>query len=214
MNTHLKRYAVSLFALLAIVLMHTDVNAASVQLRGGMLHLTSGNNDSSSTAGADVFFYEGQRVELFAGVEQSSLKNASTSDSGNNNGTDMKYSLDITAIDFGLRWKPAMSSRWRPYLALGGIAGKADYKIDSNQKNMVLLTSSGGNTNFIEPRAGLGMDVGLGEQWSLGIEVNWTRAVPAFNAAIADYSTGQIQDVKVNDKGDMIGIVLGLRYAF
>lgn len=214
MALYIKRYAILLLTVMALGLMAMPAKAASVLVRGGIEHITNSDENNSSIVGADVFFYEGRRVELFVGLEQNDFKNAISPISQNQTPDDVKFSLGITALDFGLRWKPAMSSRWRPYLSLGGIAGKADYKIDSNQTNKVLLSTGSGSTTFVEPRAGIGMDIGLGERWSIGVEANVTGAIPSFNAVFADYYTGQIQDVKVNDKGNMFSLLLGLRYSF
>ena len=219
MNTRSIRSIVFFFAVLALALVVPEARAASVQVRAGAGGLTGKNSQSGNfqREGVDVFIYEGRRVELFVGAELTSTKNASTG-TDNNNGpssTPINYSLDMTTATFGLRFKPAVSGRWRPYLALGVVAGKADYKADvSGQANILLLSTANGSTNFISPRVGLGMDVGLGEQWSIGIEATFTKSSPTFNVVVADFNTGQIEDRELNKSADMLGATLGLRYAF
>lgn len=218
MNTHSKRCAVSLFAVLALTLMYAEANAASVQVRAGVGGLGGPNQKGDfQQEGVDMFIYEGRRVELFVGVEMTSTKDAATGGyTGNGtNSAKLNYKLDITAATFGVRFKPALSGRWRPYLDLGGIAGKADYKTDiTAQSNEILLSTGSGSTNFVSARIGLGMDVGLGEQWSIGVAVTYTQSAPAFNVVVADLNTGRIEDRKLNENADMVGASLGLRYAF
>lgn len=218
MTDNVKRFTISLSAIIVLVLLSVEANAFSSQIRGG-----GGDADfkqgkgSYSMIGADIFFFEGKNLELFIGGE--SLQSTATNVKGKDgfSGGIYNYNSDLsfkyTGVTYGLRLKPAMSGRWRPYLALGGIGGTADYEI-TNIRNAVLLSKSKDSGNFAGGRVGLGMDIGVSRRVSLGIEANYTQTSAAFKAVVASAATGEVKEIKLIDGVSTVGLSLGLRYAF
>lgn len=114
--------------------------------------------------GLDIYFYEGRNLDLFVGAEYTSgLQHGEFSVSF----VPSKTSIGITAATFGIHLKPATTSRFKPYLSLGGVGGKVDYEVAAGSAD-TLFSRSTDSTNFMTYRGGLGMDIGLGKRSSLG----------------------------------------------
>lgn len=196
-------------------------NAFSIQVRGGAGEFsTGGEGGKYSQAGADIFVYEGRNLELFLGAESLQGTSPNVVDRGlfiygGTTGTmsNAACSFKYTAVTYGLRLKPAMSGRWKPYLALGGIGGTADYEV-TDVRNFVLLSKSKDSANFVGGRVGLGMDIGISRRASLGIEANATGTTAAFKAVVASSASGEVKEIKLTEGVNMFGVALGLRYAF
>ncbi len=195
----------------------TEAGAFSLQLRSGGGRVTAVDIEDGQlfySLGLDMFIYEGKYLDFFVGGEYSGLKPESSISLPSWSGSFYtEYSIGTTAAAFGIRLKPAMKGQWKPYLSLGGIGGRVKYSIKSLDY-VELLSKSEDSTTFIAYRGGIGTDIGLGERFSLGIEINYTGGVPAFKAIIGDRYTGEVNEIILNENSKMIGLNLGLRYYF
>lgn len=214
----IKSGMVCLLSVAVLGLLPIEANAFSLQVRGGggVLSLDREEGDGQgeySQVGADIFFYEGRNLELFLGAEN--LQGTSTDAEGEFSGGasyNADYSFKYTAVTYGLRLKPALSGRWKPYLALGGVGGTADFEV-TGIRNAVLLSKSKDSATFGAGRVGLGMDVGLSTRFSLGMEANATGTWASFKAVVASPATGEVKETRI-DGVSTIGFSIGLRYAF
>ncbi len=205
--------------LVTLGLLPTMAEAFSLQLRGGVGEVGGRKTGSYIQGGVDTFIYEGRLLDLFVGAEYADFNAYERLQRIEISETfveyNFKYSWRIMDIPFGLHLKLPTKGRWKPYLALGGIAGSVYYyKVETNFENVELLSTSEDSRIFLALRVGGGIDIGLGTRFSLGIELNDTIGVPSFNAIVSDLNTGEVTGVIVNDGAHMIVFNLGLRYFF
>ena len=219
MTVSFKQYAIFLSVFLTLFLMNPDAYALNIEVRAGAgdLGVPLGELLKASAEGSyqkveiDGLVSPWRRLDLFAGVEYINGDNLEQLSADH---APVNYSLDAFGLAFGFRFKPFISERWQVYLALGGLAGKADYKADFDRPDLVALDGDRGSESFIVPRLGIGAVVGLNKRFGVGIEGAFTQSIPSFNFRVLNNSTGQVEVRKVNDGAQMFGITLGLRYSF
>ena len=213
--------------LLLFVLLSAKAEAASLEVRAG-----GGDIETMSTARYNAFvqgsyrradglllFNAGERADLFIGAEydrsHEALQHFNRDPSYTNtekNYQYVPYSLQIRAASLGIRIKTVMAKNWYFYLAPGLIAGRAAYRADLTAQPLVLLTSNEGVTRYVGGRLGFGAVFDVSERLALGIEASFTQTSPAFTIWVRDTTTGQVESRKINDKSDMLGIMIGLHY--
>lgn len=196
-----------------IGLLPIKASAFGIQVHGGGIGVSATDTEGGGGLqyGLDMFIYEGRNLDLFLGAESSNFSERTFEKYSPYN---VYYSFKTTAIAYGLRLKMATVGRWKPYLSLGGISGKADYEVTHVDNAVLLLSKSKDSTSFGAAKAGIGMDVGISERLSLGVEANYTYGLPVFKAVVGNQSTGSVEEIKLNRDAQMAGISLGLRYAF
>lgn len=212
----MKKYIIFALAIVVMGLLPMQADAFSIQVRGGgggWPDEQSYNSYAQESVGVDIFLYEGRNLELFFGGEHLEAITI-VSDFFNSGESPADLSLKQTAVTYGMHLKPAMSGRWRPYLMLGGVSGRADFEIKNIDNNEIsILSKTKDSTTFTAGRGGIGVDIGISQRLSLGMEANATYGVPYFKAVIGSLAYGLIEE---DDLGSdwYIGLNLGLRYAF
>ncbi len=213
--------------LLLFVLFSAKAEATSLEMRAG-----GGDIETMSTSRYNAFvqgsykradglllFNAGERADLFIGAEYDRSHEALQHFNRDPLHTNperyyqyVPYSLQIRAASLGIRIKAAMAENWYFYVAPGLIAGRAAYRADLTAQPLVLLTSNEGVSRFIGGRLGVGAVVDLSEQIAIGIEATFTQSSPAFTIWVKDTTTNQVESRRINNKADMIGLMIGLHY--
>lgn len=210
-----KRYIICLLAFVWIWLLPREIMAFTLEPRIGFgilnpIDATTASGGDIIQTGLDIYFYEGRNLDLFVGAEYTSgLQHGQSSISF----VPSQTSIGITAATFGIHIKPATTSRFKPYLSLGGIGGKVDYEVTAGVVD-TLLSSSTDSTNFMTYRGGIGIDIGLGKRFSLGLEGGYTGPFPVFKAVIANQSTGEVKEIRLFEGNSQSVFSLGIRYSF
>lgn len=211
-----------LFPLLLVLLSMAQpsvVHAFTAQVRGGVEMM---NDEGGGAAGIDFFLYEGRQMDAFIGLayfslhgEQPVVLNCATQICGNFN---LGYDVSTSDLDFGIRFRPFVTSgRWKPYILLGGVGGRISYSLPDTQglvSLIKLLTKPEDSALYMTYRAGAGMDIGVSERFSMGIEGTYTGPRPKFSAVVADLASGTITDITVNEDSTSAGVHLLIRYTF
>jgi hypothetical protein len=165
---------------------------------------------SYGKGGVDFVFSPWTRADIVVGAEY-----AEASPYGDHRPVD--YSYDIASALLGVRYKLITRERGgHIYAALVGLAGKAYYKANfSNRPNLAPVDSNRGSASFIRPRLAVGWIISITKRLSLVVEASLTGALPSSEIAAVDKTTGQIENIPLNNGGaDMGGMTYGLRYAF
>jgi len=186
-----------------------EASAVSVDVYGGV------GSQIHAIAGLEILFYEGKNADLFIGAEETNMASTQSGLQLGSQWFDVDYAVKIKEATFGFRWKIRTSSRWTPYVSLGGVAGNADYSINQLTKaNLTILSPLTGTSSFVGARAGVGTDIAFGDQFSVGIEISGTQGPPAYNIVVKDSSSGRIMDVALTEHQTMLVSTIRLRYTF
>lgn len=216
MKRSLKRHIFFLLAFIWLWLLPARTMAFTLEPRVGFGQVIATNIETGGDViqtGLDIYFYEGRNLDLFVGAEHTSTINLDTK--FRISGESFGSSVEITAATFGIHIKPATSSRFKPYLSLGGIGGKVDYEAKGGGGSSIsMLSQSTDSTNFMTYRAGLGMDIGLGKRFGLGLEASYTGPFPVFKAVIANQATGEVKEIRLWEDNSQLVFSLGLLYSF
>jgi hypothetical protein len=219
-----KSYAVFGLVFLTLFFLHADARAVSVEVRAGggetnplsEIATDIGDSASAGIVAADIVFSAWDKADLFVGAEYAKAGRREHS-SMSSDVIPVVFSWDYTAMSFGIRLKTIMRDRWYSYIALGGLAGKVNYKADfSSGYNIVSPMSDRGSSYFAAPRVGVGAVIGLSKQLGVGIEAAVTPGLTGykFDIDVMNSNTGQIENRTQKNRDSMAGITLGLQYTF
>lgn len=213
-------------ALLSLFLLPANADALSVEVRAGAgavgfprtcaEHCSSEEvRGSYEKAGANAVFSPWTSLDLFVGAEYAESHELSQYFEGDIDRRHMHYWLDYSAVTFGIRYKPFPKKRVNLHLMLGGLAGRANYRVDlKDQVDSISLSGYQDSAYFVRPQAGIGAVIGLSKRFGLGFEAAYTAAVPAYTITVRNTSTGQVENKRLNSDADMFGMTLGVRYNF
>ena len=127
----------------------------------------------------------------------------------------MRYSLDASSAQFGIRYKLFPTKRVNLVLMVAALAGKAHYNADfSGQLNVISVSGNQTSAYFVRPRIGIGAVVRLSNGFGAGFEASFTKAFPSVNFTAVNTVSGQLESRRLNDNADMFGITLGFHYTF
>jgi opacity protein-like surface antigen len=113
---------------------------------------------------------------------------------------------ETTALTLALRYKMQTESSWKPYLSFG--IALINTKFTHHQPNPEQYYETPFEQSGSGMRLGLGVDVGMSDHWSAGLEGSLLTNVPYYEEPFF----GQMRSL---DKyGVMTQLNLGLRYHF
>ena len=196
-------FSASIVIVVLCLTMATTASAVSLQLRGGT---DSGDAGKGSNVGLDLFFYEGRSFDFFIGYDRISVSNKQTLSLPAPTG-DVQATTDATtnALLLGLRYKMQTESSWKPYLSFG-----------LARLNTELTPQPGLESYYEKPYEktttgvllGLGVDVGISDHWSVGVEGRLLTGIPYYENYY--FGTG----LSLDSYGIVTQLNLGLRYHF
>ncbi len=180
----------------------TAASALSLQVRGG---LDGGDDGSGTNVGVDVFFYEGRSFDFFAGYDV--IRTSNTVDLSTPAGpVSATTDVETKALILGLRYKMQTQSSWKPFLSLG--LARFDTKF-THQPGLEAYYEQPFKQDSTGLRFGLGTDVGISDNWSIGLEGALLTNVYYYDKGFFD------SGMQVLDKAGIVTqLDLGLRYHF
>jgi opacity protein-like surface antigen len=184
-----------------LAVMATNAGAFSLEARvgAGIIGERSSSDISTVVVGMNAFLYEGKTVDFLVSLEQMTFQQplviAATS-----------YDFDATALILSpaLRFKFNTTGTWKPFITLGILAHKTTYDIPSDKSMFFKETER----TDLGARAGVGIDIGLTERFSLGLEYNATTGMSFY------YDTLEGLYSLENGEATAYTANIGLRYYF
>ena len=199
MKEYLKGVIISAFIMVALLSMTTGVSAMSIQARGGSVF--ESRMGDGTNMGVAIFFYEGRTFDLFAGYDSIS---ASVQVDPDNPLTKVKSKTNAAFLGFQYKFQNIGS--FTPHVSLAVTSTKTTVTFEPGASTLFEPLPSGRSIGW---RTGLGVDYGIGESWSLGLEVI------VYNA-IYFYSTEKntASQLTADNEGWVSAADLELRYHF
>ncbi len=199
MKTLLKSFLVVIMAAAVCLFWATAASALSLQARGGVV---GGDDGSGTNVGLDVFFYEGKSFDFFVGYDLiSSSKTFDLSFAGGPSSA--TTDVDTTALTLGLRYKMQTESSFKPFLSLGLARYHTKFTQQAGLESYYEQPFEEDSTGL---RFGLGADIGISDNWSIGLE-----AVLLTN--VYYYEEGLFSGMPRLDRAGVVSqLDLGLRY--
>jgi Outer membrane protein beta-barrel domain len=197
-------FIASVMIVAACLAMAPAASAVSLQVRAGT---DSSDNGEGSNVALDLFFYEGRSFDFYLGYDSISASDEHSVllTTGIARAT---TTARTTAFILGLRYKMQTEYSWKPYVSFGMTFLDTTFAhqpgLESYYEGPFERSTSG-------ILLGLGVDVGISNNWSLGLEGTILTGVPYYSDAIL--STGSVGRA-LNDDGDIMQVDLGLRYHF
>lgn len=192
----------SLVLVATCLCMASTASAVSVQVRGGT---DSGDTGKGSNIGLDVFFYEGRSFDFFLGYDVLSLEEKHDLWTSSSTVVPATTDATTTALLLGLRYKMQTDGSWNPYLSLGAALLKTTF---THQQGLESYYEGPFDKSTSGMRLGLGMDVGVSDQWSFGLEGSLLTGVPYYE----DYFFGGGR--QLDRYGVVTQVNVGIRYHF
>ncbi len=201
MKTKLKASMIAIIVAAACLCLATAASALSLQARGGVV---GGDDGSGRNVAVDVFFYEGKSFDFFAGYDV--IKSSKTFDLSFGGGpSSATTDVDTTAIILGLRYKMQTQSSFKPFLSLGLARYHTKFTHEAGTESYYEKPFEEDSTGL---RLGLGVDVGISDSWSIGLE-----GVLLTN--VYYYEEGLFSGMPRLDRAGVVSqLDLGLRYHF
>ena len=191
----------AVFLVVACLSMATTASALSLQIRGGS---DSGDAGKGSNVGLNLFFYEGRSFDFFIGYDHISVSNKQTLSLATG---DVQATTDATtnALLLGLRYKMQTESSWKPYLSFG--LARLDTEL-TPQPGLEIYYEKPFEKTTSGVLLGLGVDVGISDNWSVGVEASLLTGIPYYENYF--FGTG----LSLDSYGIVTQLDLGLRYHF
>jgi len=193
---------VAIVIAVASLALATTASALSLQLRGGT---DNGDTGKGSNIGLDVFFYEGRSFDFFVGYDVISVSDKHELVPTAGPPIPATTDATTTALMLALRYKMQTESSWKPYLSFG--VARLDTKF-THQAGLESYYEKPFEKSSTGMRLGLGVDVGISDSWSLGLEGSLLTGVPYYE----DYYFGGGR--MLDSYGIITQLNLGLRYHF
>ena len=203
MRTISIRYIVSIVTMAAVLSAATMASALSLQVRAGS---DNGDAGKGSNIGIDLFFYEGRSFDFFIGYDHISVSNKQTLSLPAPTG-DVQATTDATtnALLIGLRYKMQTDSSWKPYLSFGLARLDTEFTPQPGLEPYYEKPFEKTTTGML---LGLGVDVGVSDNWSVGVEGSLLTGIPYYENYF--FGTG----LSLDSYGVVTQLDLGLRYHF
>lgn len=199
-----KGFIASVMIVAACLVMAPAVSAMSLQVRAGT---DTGDSGEGSNVALDLFFYEGRSFDFYIGYDSISASDEHsvllTTGIVRANTT-----VRTTALILGLRYKMQTEYSWKPYVSFGMTFLNTQF---SHQPGLESYYEGPFERSTSGILLGLGVDVGISDNWSIGLEGAILTGVPYYSEAIL--STGSVGR-SLNDDGAIKQVALGLRYHF
>jgi len=199
-----KKVVLSIFIVAAFLSVAPAASAVSLQVRGG---LSRGDAGGGMDIGLELFFYEGRSFDFYIGYDiiSASQRYSVITTTGV---VDATTDSTITAVIYGVRYKMQTESSWKPYVSFGFTRLNTKF---THQPGMEPYFEQPYEKSTSGILLGLGVNVGISDKWSVGLEGGMLTDVPYYETSYLGFGGSRLS---LTDYGTISQVDVALRYHF